>query len=113
MQDVETDTETVRHMSPSLSNSVHCRLTQDMNRMEQKATEVSNNCRSIINDNNRQLHQALSATEELDRLVRELRSRITDRDKLIKEFEDREAQRHAQAQLGPAATSTSDKHRND
>jgi len=89
-------------------------LTEDMNRMEQRATEVTNNCCSIVNENNRQLHHVLHATEELDHLVKELKQQISERDQLIQELEGN-VQRHTETRLGPADASASDPrlHRND
>ena len=86
-----------------------------MNRMEQRATEVANSCCSVVTENNKQLHHVLHTMEELDRLVKELKSQISDRDQLIRELEDKGVQRRAETRLGPARTFASDSglHRND
>jgi len=90
-------------------------LTQDMSRMEQRAAEVAKDCCSIVTENNNQLHHVLHTTEELDRLVKELKSQISERDQVIKELEDQRVQRRAETRQGPGGASASDsgQNRND
>ena len=56
--------------------------------MERRTTEITNNFYSIISDNNKQLRYVFDWTQDVNRLVQELRSQIRERDQLIEELQE-------------------------